>query len=507
MNQSPMKTPVAHGGRMRRRGLPLLTGALAALLLVLANASLAVAAYPTAATRSASMNSKTVTWLEAEVNPGGEATEVVFEYGLLPNSYGTTTTPVYAGSGTKTVTVSAAVGGLTTGTTYHFRAHATNATGPGYGKDQVVTPGWFLKGGILPSEAESKYGRGEAIACTPPALTLSCVGVGSYQDKSGNQLPLTGRFDGSKWTPESIPAVAGGSKISLLGVSCPSSTSCTSVGAYEPTGTGVTKPLSFGWNGTSWSQKSIGWAYVSGGLEAIACNPTTQNCVATGSLETKTETKPFTQVAFAGGLWSEKGFSNPAGGAKGHLPGVTCPGVAYCLAVGYYEAGGVWKPMAGVWNGFEWKLTAAPVVPFGAKQTYFSAVSCSSETACTAVGRYQNEAGAWLPLAERWNGANWAQQTVPTAFAATATELTGVSCATASACTATGTQTLPSGVKIATAAQWNGMAWTAQGPSNVPNNPQSTMPGISCRSATYCVSMGTAESATTSIATAELYER
>ena len=41
------------------------------------------------------------------------------------------------------------------------------------------------------------------------------------------------------------------------------------------------------------------------------------------------------------------------------------------------------------------------------------AVSCTSATACTAVGYYATTSGASAALAERWNGTAWAVQPTP----------------------------------------------------------------------------------------------
>ena len=66
---------------------------------------------------------------------GGEACECGFEWGL-DTGYGTTT-PTQ--SKTKDETFSQVIGGLFPGTTYHFRAFATNSIGTGYGADRSFT--------------------------------------------------------------------------------------------------------------------------------------------------------------------------------------------------------------------------------------------------------------------------------------------------------------------------------------------------------------------------------
>jgi hypothetical protein len=74
------------------------------------------------------------------VNPnGGKVSACNLEYGTT-TSYGSSApcTPS-PGSGTSAVAVSAAVTGLTSGTTYHFRVSATNAGGTSNGSDQTFT--------------------------------------------------------------------------------------------------------------------------------------------------------------------------------------------------------------------------------------------------------------------------------------------------------------------------------------------------------------------------------
>src|SRR4051812_40424913 len=63
--------------------------------------------------------------LHATVNPKGAATTYYFEYGPT-RRYGSRTPDASAGRGTRNVNVTAAVGGLTPNTTYHYRVVASN---------------------------------------------------------------------------------------------------------------------------------------------------------------------------------------------------------------------------------------------------------------------------------------------------------------------------------------------------------------------------------------------
>jgi phosphodiesterase/alkaline phosphatase D-like protein len=76
--------------------------------------------------------------LSASVNPNSSPTGVRFEYGPT-TAYGSTTATLAAGSGSAPQSVSADVGGLAAGTTYHFRVVAQNENGAATGSDQIFT--------------------------------------------------------------------------------------------------------------------------------------------------------------------------------------------------------------------------------------------------------------------------------------------------------------------------------------------------------------------------------
>ncbi len=76
--------------------------------------------------------------LEAQVDPDGSETAVSFEYGTT-ESYGSETAAVGVGAGTEPQLAEAEVCGLTVGTTYHFRAVASNAQGTVQGPGSAFT--------------------------------------------------------------------------------------------------------------------------------------------------------------------------------------------------------------------------------------------------------------------------------------------------------------------------------------------------------------------------------
>ena len=110
--------------------------ALAPIAPVLTDASVAAPPKrPTASTGPARSIGATSATLTGTVNPKGVTTTWFFQYGRT-TSYGSQTTEQGAGSGTTNVPVSAAIGGLTPNTTYHYRLVARSSSGTTNGHDR-----------------------------------------------------------------------------------------------------------------------------------------------------------------------------------------------------------------------------------------------------------------------------------------------------------------------------------------------------------------------------------
>ncbi|MCX6245059.1 MAG: BACON domain-containing carbohydrate-binding protein [Bacteroidetes bacterium] len=95
---------------------------------------------PVVVTTAATAVTATGGTLNGTVNPSGFATTYHFDWGTT-TSYGQVTTTASAGAGTGDVPVSAAISGLTTGVTYHYRINATNSDGNALGLDMTFIPG------------------------------------------------------------------------------------------------------------------------------------------------------------------------------------------------------------------------------------------------------------------------------------------------------------------------------------------------------------------------------
>jgi len=193
-------------------------------------------------------------------------------------------------------------------------------------------------------------------------------------------------------------------------------------------------------------------------------------------------------VASAATRWAIQATPNPSGAMFPSFNDVSCASATSCTAVGVYTTGsGISRTLAEHWNGSKWAIQTTPD-PSGAVLSVFYDVSCASAASCTAVGRYDASDNAELTLAERWNGSKWAIQATPSG--PTDAELTGVSCISATSCTAAGFYSTSSGTLLTLAEHWNGTTWSIQAALNPSGSPDAQLEGISCTSATSCTAAG-----------------
>ncbi len=176
------------------------------------------------------------------------------------------------------------------------------------------------------------------------------------------------------------------------------------------------------------------------------------------------------------------------------LAGVSCTSSTACIAVGnYYRvlAGYVSWTFAERWDGTRWSLltTHDPLLVnrFRPTGSEFSGLSCSSSRACTAVGDYRDSSGRTVPLAERWDGTRWSTQPAPYPRGSTETRLYAVSCSSSTTCFAVGSAKLPG--PTALVERWDGTRWSIQ-PSPTPPEEASWLSGVSCSSSTTCMTVG-----------------
>ncbi len=192
----------------------------------------------------------------------------------------------------------------------------------------------------------------------------------------------------------------------------------------------------------------------------------------------------------AGSAWKVQTTPNPATAVISFLKSVSCTSASACTAVGGYSAkGGAGGLLAERWNGKAWSIQVPPT-PTGTAGDNLYGVSCASASACTAVGsEFNTKAAADFPLAESWNGKSWSVETTPSPKGGTDPTLYAVSCTSARACTGVGDYMNKAGLPKSLIERWNGKAWAIQGAAKAAKR-NWLIGGVSCPTLTSCTAVG-----------------
>jgi len=311
--------------------------------------------------------------------------------------------------------------------------------GSGGGPSPAASP-WSVQSTPEPNPSLPHTAILNDVSCTS---TTSCVAVGSYQTDQDTTVPLSERWNGTSWQLVSAPAPPSSSDSSLYSVSCASASACTAVG-YTMRGVLPGDAFAESWDGVRWQLDSL---------------------------------------------------PNPGSGTEEEieLTGVSCTAPAVCTAVGWYSVGSGRVLLVERQNGASWSLQAPPSI---SSDNGFASVSCVSAARCVAVGFYYNTGGQPLVLqsfAETWDGTQWSSQPVPSAPGFDpVSELDHVSCTSASACTAVGWSTTnnpPAGFTLTE--RWDGTSWGIQStPAPPPTGNSGGLNAVACTSSTVCTAVG-----------------
>jgi hypothetical protein len=450
-----------------------------------------------AVTAEATNTTETAATLHGYVNPEGLSTTYRFEYGQT-TSYGKTIPAPNGevGSGVVWTAVSQSPSGLEQDRTYHYRLVATNGSGTVYGEDHTfATIPWTIHSTPKPTGTTEETYNGYLYG-TSCSSSTACTAVGSYDNSTSAEATLADRWNGTEWSVQSMPAPEGGSGNRLLSVSCSSSNACTAVGRYTKSGTEIT--LAEQWNGEKWAIQSTPNPEGAKGssLSGVSCTSSTA-CTAIGSYYSKFREGLFPEYVtlaerWNGTVWTIQSTPNPEGATTSVLLGVSCASSSACTAAGdYTNSSKTEVTLAESWNGTTWSIQSTPN-PTGGSKNLLQGVSCSSSTACTAVGQYVNSSGTYVTLAERWNGTEWSLQPLPSSVAADesdrygSSDLYGISCSSSIQCVAVGSVDRES-EDTTLAEVWNGVEWSVQG---APRPSDGVLYGVSCPSETSCTSAG-----------------
>jgi hypothetical protein len=275
----------------------------------------------------------------------------------------------------------------------------------------------------LPSNAQVALQNSELAsnACTS---ARSCVAVGYYTWGTGFMDGLITTGHGTSWTRGRTPVLPKGvvatDGAALSGVSCPKGGDCEAVGGYGLTtgfpGQAMAEAMTRGRWQRAVSIRPPANAYTrpAAYLSSVSCTAVGQ-CVATGHYTDKATAQVAMAAIETRGKWGrafEVGLPRgSAGSPESEMTSVSCV-KAVCEATGTYtsrfgqstafvveETRGRWRDAVQITSLPAGAQKASPTVElFG--------ISCIPN-ACLAVGAYQDQAGALVPMAVAGGGRTW----------------------------------------------------------------------------------------------------
>lgn len=329
----------------------------------------------------------------------------------------------------------------------------------------------------IPSPAGEQFGFLNSVDCSSPS---GCTAVGAYAPgNAGDVRTLAERWNGHRWTIQRTPSPGGAQGDFLLGVRCPSASSCAAFGFSH--GSGTPRPMAQRWNGHRWALEGTvdPKGAAESALTGVACFGAS-SCLAVGI---------GGQAAFAvrrsGASWKAQRIPSVRGA---FLNALACPSRSACFAVGSSTSGTI----AERWDGTRWRLQHIPS-PAGADMSGLGGVSCTSAAFCLAAGAFPTTSDPNGPIrgfAERWDGKRWTILSLPNPPGAVQTFLGGVSCTSPSACTVTGEQHFADGTVHTLAERWNGSAWTIQPTPNPSGAQFASLPAVACAGPSACIAVG-----------------
>ena len=294
----------------------------------------------------------------------------------------------------------------------------------------------------------------------------TCYAVGDSQNQGTNQQPTPNAQPivatlgpGGDWTAALLPAppppaVGSWSTLTMTGISCAGVGSCTAVGDATSTDTPVGTPVQVGFaevlTGTTWTATTLITPsnYIVVSMTGVSC-PDATDCVAVGGADVQGgSANQGAPEAIAYSLVGSAPWTAPTAITNISatfrtitLSAVSCTSSTACVAVGsYFGTLDQEHPFVEQGAGSSWTATIPPVPTDSLGQPESStldAVSCATAIACQAVGTVAGSSVV-QPLVESYGGVipHWADTALTTGEPSSS--LSGVSCVSATACTAVG---------------------------------------------------------------------
>jgi hypothetical protein len=336
-------------------------------------------------------------------------------------------------------------------------------------------------------------GENNALADVSCSGSTECVAVG-HSDANTSQT-LIESWTGLGWSNVPSPSPSPTENI-LDGVACSGPRACTAVGSVAVGADQQT--LIESWSGTAWSiVPSPSTSPTENTLLGVSCFDLT-HCMAVGDAQVSANVLQTLTESWNGSTWSIVPSPDVSTSEDNKLDGVSCSGPTDCTAVGYDNTAVGGETLVESWNGTAWSIVPSPnpaIPPYWVFGSFLDAVSCTSSTACMAVGDTNPNYREYQTLIESWDGTAWSIVPSPTPGSdpEPASFLGGVSCITPSSCIAVGDSLGIGGEGIDDSTlieSWDGSTWSVVPSPDRANPPADELSGVSCVDSTNCTAVG-----------------
>jgi hypothetical protein len=304
--------------------------------------------------------------------------------------------------------------------------------------------------------------------------------VGNYADSDAFALALAEHWDGHVWAQASVPVPVNSIESSLSGVSVLSPTDAWAVGTYNYPLQNA-EPMAEYWNGSVWTMLN---PLIPVGSVAVAPESVTVLAPDDVWLAGTYQGPEFTEYTLAehwnGKLWKVVPTPEPSYYDLETLNGLSATSDSDLWAVGDYDdKHSGYLPLILHSDGTKWSQATSPS-PSPGYGADLNAVSADSTTDAWAVGTYETDQSAYVPLVEHWDGSSWSIVPSPTPTGGTDTTLAGIVAQSPSNAWIVGsyqTGGLTSG-NVPLIEHWDGAAWTAVSTQAPAGSASSALAGV-----------------------------
>src|SRR5580692_1602033 len=329
---------------------------------------------------------------------------------------------------------------------------ATAAAAATAGAAHRVVPAWTATQAPVPDAAAANpVASPRQVTCAAPG---QCVGVGSFNSKSGYAAGLIEKLHDGAWTARAAPlprSITAPQKVTLTSVSC----------------------------------------------------PTTETCGVSGFLDTPSARRSELLTLTHGRWTAHAAPLLPQTLADSQtLSAISCPRPGRCVAVGRYQGGahGYFQGLIEVQSGSAWHAVEAPLPgdttrtadPFGG----VAWISCPAAGRCMTVGAYVDNQGRRELFADVLSRGRWHSSRLPLPSRAAANPLAYlgyVACHGLAHCVAGGNLTVSGGAQDGLFEREDRGRWHASAaplPAGAAASPDATINEVSCPAARFCAAAG-----------------